>query len=373
MKQLGVQDLDLAGKRVLIRVDFNVPQDGEGRITDDTRIRAALPTIEYVLEQGGKPILMSHLGRPKGKVVPALTLKPVAERLAELLGRKVAMEPDDGDVVMLENLRFHPEEEKPGPEFIAELAKKGDLYVDDAFGTAHRAHASVVGVAEAMPQAAAGFLLQKEIEFLGETLLHPKRPFAAIIGGAKVSSKLGVLKALAEKVDLLLIGGGMAYTFLKAKGIEVGNSLLEEELIDDAREIMQVCERRGIVLSLPVDFRVEGGEVVVREIPPGKEGLDAGPATIDKWRQLLADAKTILWNGPVGVFEREEFAGGTFALAETLAASSAITIIGGGDSVAAVKKAGLAEKMSHISTGGGATLEYIEFGTLPGLEALSTK
>ncbi len=368
MKQLSVQDLELKGKRVLIRVDFNVPQDELGNITDDTRIRAAVPTIEYVLKQGGKPVLMSHLGRPKGKVVPALTLKPCAERLAKLLGQPVALEPKEGEITMLENLRFHPEEEKPTPAFIKWLAGHGDVYVNDAFGTAHRAHASVVGVAKEMPQAAAGLLLQKEIEFLGEALLNPMRPFVAIIGGAKVSSKLGVLKALAGKVDTLLIGGGMAYTFLKSRGIEVGDSLLEEDLVGAAREIDQSCK-----ISLPIDVRLDTGEVieVAGGIPKGRSGLDAGPATLQAWRPAIASAHTILWNGPLGVFEKEEFAKGTFALARLIADSKAVTIVGGGDSVAAVKQAGVAEKISHISTGGGAALEYIENGTLPGLEALT--
>lgn len=370
MKQLSVQDLELKDKRVLIRVDFNVPQDENGNITDDTRIRAALPTIEYVLAQGGRPVLMSHLGRPKGKVVPALTLKPCAQRLGELLDREVAMEPEEGEITLLENLRFHPEEEKPTPEFIAELASRGDLYVNDAFGTAHRAHASVVGVARAMPQAAAGLLLQKEIDFLGGALLDPKRPFIAIVGGAKVSSKLGVLKALAQKVDTLLIGGGMAYTFLKARGIEVGKSLLEEELMDEAREITRACKE----LLLPVDVRLETGEVVaIDQIPADKGALDVGPETIEAWRPFLSSAKTVLWNGPVGVFEDPQFSKGTFALARAVADSPAITVVGGGDSVAAINQAGVAENISHISTGGGAALEYIEFGTLSGIEALSTK
>lgn len=355
---------------MLIRVDFNVPQDADGNITDDTRIRAALPTIECVLKQGGRPVIMSHLGRPKGKVVPALTLRPCANRLAELLGRPVALEPEKGEITMLENLRFHPEEEKPTAEFIRWLAGHGDVYVNDAFGTAHRAHASVVGVAKAMPQAAAGFLLQKEIDFLGEALLNPKHPFVAIIGGAKVSSKLGVLKALAGKVDTLLIGGGMAYTFLKSRGIEVGDSLLEEDLVDAAREIDQSCN-----VTLPIDVRLDTGEVieVAGGIPPGRSGLDAGPATIEAWRPTIDGAKTILWNGPLGVFEKPQFAEGTFAIARIIADADAVTIVGGGDSVAAVKQAGVAEKMSHISTGGGAALAYIENGTLPGLEALSVK
>ncbi len=358
----GIQDLELKGKRVLIRVDFNVPLDDAGNITDDTRIQAALPTIKYVLEQGGTPILMSHLGRPKGRVVESLRMAPVQKRIDELLGQHVEL---------LENLRFRIGETKPEqePEFASELAKLGDVYINDAFGTAHRAHTSTVKVAELFEEKGAGFLLQKEIEFLGKDHEHP---FVAIIGGAKVSTKVGVLKALSKKVDRLLVGGAMAFTFLKAQGLPVGKSLVEDEFLETACEIEKLVE-------LPVDYvcaaKCEAGTklqtVDAKDgIPDKMMGLDVGPKTLEKWKQELQSVRTIFWNGPLGVFEIPDFSKGTFGLAKILADSSATTIIGGGDSVAAVNAVGLGGQMSHISTGGGASLEYIELGTLPGIEAL---
>lgn len=374
-----------------MRVDFNVPLEG-GKITDDSRIQAALPSIRYVLENGGALILMSHLGRPKG-VSPELSLKVCANRLGELLGvpiklseqpvgidaeRKAkALKP--GEVLLLENLRFSPFEEQPekNPQFAKELASYGDLYVDDAFGTAHRAHASVTEVAKLFPgKSAAGFLMQKEIKYLGESLLNPKRPFVALIGGAKVSTKMGVLNALLEKVDLLLIGGAMAYTFLKALGYKVGDSLVEESLLEDALSIYKKFETR---LVLPVDvvvateFRNDAPSKVVKvqEIEEGWQGMDIGPETIKRFEEELKKGATVLWNGPLGVFEMPHFSKGTEAIAQYLSTLNCTTIIGGGDSVAAIQNAGLSEKFTHLSTGGGASLEYIELGTLPGIEVLS--
>lgn len=374
MGKLGVQNLNLAGKRVLIRVDFNVPLDG-GRISDDTRIRAALPTIQYVLDQGAQPILMSHLGRPKGRVVPELSLKPCADRLSELLGRPVDME-SGPDVVLLENLRFHKEEEAGDVAFAEKLAELGDCYINDAFGTAHRAHASTVVITQFFPKAsAAGFLMQKEMEFLGETLGDPKRPFVAVVGGAKVSSKLGVLKSLIDKADMVLIGGAMAFTFLRAEGVHVGRSLIEPDLIPTAKELLL---SRNIHLPIDVAATNEISEdaewevVDLKEgIPPDLIGVDVGPQTIEAWRLLIEPAETILWNGPLGIFEIHDFATGTFAMANLLSHSNATTVVGGGDSVAAVQQAGVAARMNHISTGGGASLEFIEHGTLPGIEALT--
>ncbi|MGE3954805.1 MAG: phosphoglycerate kinase [Parachlamydiales bacterium] len=386
----GLKDLDVRGRRVLVRVDFNVPLKN-GRVADATRIEAALPTIRYLLERGGRPILMSHLGRPKGERDPAYSLAPCLPVLERALhcpvhfasdcvgpeAERLAATLKPGEVLLLENLRFHPGEERPEsePDFIEQLANLGDCYVDDAFGTAHRAHASVTGVVPYFPgRAAAGFLLEKEIAFLGEALLRPKRPFYAIIGGAKVSSKLGVLKALVAKADKVFIGGGMAYTFLKGQGLSVGRSLIEEELIPTTREIM------GPKIILPTDVIVakeiseEATTSVVKladGIPEDLEGLDVGPETIKAWAKELQDAQTLFWNGPLGVFEVAPFSSGTFAMAKILADSEAITIVGGGDSIAAINKSGVASQIDHISTGGGAALEYIEFGTLPGLDALN--
>ncbi len=397
MAKLGLQDLELKDKRVLVRVDFNVPLDENGHITDETRITASLPTLRYILSQGGKPILMSHLGRPKGVRNERLSLKPCAEALSFYLAIPVHLAPDcigplvekmaqemgQDEVLLLENLRFHRGEEHPDeePGFAGQLAKLGDVYVDDAFGTAHRAHASTVACAKLFPTtAAAGCLLAAELRFLGEALLHPKRPFVALIGGAKVSTKLGVLKALSRKVDTLLIGGGMAYTFLKARGIEVGGSLVEDDALDQARLIMEECLKSGVTLLLPEDLVIAAefknetlAEIVpTREgIPKGWQGLDIGPATVRGWIPLLKAAATIFWNGPVGVFEFPQFARGTFEIAKILTECDGITIVGGGDSLAAVNASGLADQIDHLSTGGGAALEFIEYGHLPGVDALT--
>jgi len=399
MAKLSLSDLNLKDKKVLMRVDFNVPLDKSGHITDDTRIKAALPSIEYVLKQGGSLILMSHLGRPKEKKTPEFSLKPCAKRLSELLGKTVIMAPDcigpevvklakalkPREVMLLENLRFHKGEEHPeeDPSFAKQLAELGDIYVNDAFGTAHRAHSSTATIAQYFPhKAAAGFLMEKEIEFLGDTFNKPAHPFYAIIGGAKISSKIGVLKALISKVDGLLIGGAMAYTFFKAKGISVGNSLVEEDQIDIAKKLMEECRKKGVKLLLPVDNvvadkPVNGAKTQLVEsskgIPNGYQGVDIGPKTIQLFKDQLKDAALIFWNGPLGIFEQSDFAKGTLAIAEALAASKAITVVGGGDSVAAVQTLRLADKMTHISTGGGASLEYIEYGQLPGIEALSDR
>jgi phosphoglycerate kinase len=395
MNKKTVRDVDVQGKRVLMRVDFNVPlasgtRDGNP-ITDDTRIRAALPTIEYLLDQGAALVLMSHLGRPKGEVKPELSLAPVAARLGELLGQDVQLAPDcvgaeveamaealePGQVLLLENTRFHKSEEKNSPEMGEQLAKLGELYVNDAFGAAHRAHASTAGVAEHLP-AVAGLLMEKEIEFLGGAVEDPARPYVAIIGGAKISDKIGVIRNLLAKVDALLIGGGMANTFLAAKGYEMGDSLVEADSIDVAKELM---EQGGDKLVLPVDgvvaddFSADANHKVVPvdEVEPGWRILDIGPKTVELFKDKLAGAQTVVWNGPMGVFEFEPFAAGTTAVAEMVADSDTISIIGGGDSVAAIQQAGLSEKMSHISTGGGASLEMLEGKVLPGLAALDDK
>ena len=398
MAKLTVKDLDLGGKRVLMRVDFNVPLDESQRITDDSRIRAALPTIKYVLKQGGKLILISHLGRPKGKVVPSLSLRPAVERLARLLDRPVARASDcvgpevekmvgslgPGEVLLLENLRFRPGETANDREFARELARLGDLYVNDAFGTAHRAHASTVGVTEFLFPCAAGFLLEKEIRYLGGALSQPQRPFVAILGGAKISGKIDVIENLLDKVDSLLIGGGMGYTFFKAKGLEIGKSLLDAEKVDLAGETLRKAEASGVELLLPVDCVIADNfsndantQVVKREgILPDWEALDIGPKTVALFKERITTARTIVWNGPMGVFEMDRFAVGTNAIAGALAEvtqKGTVTIIGGGDTAAAVTRTGLQEKMSHISTGGGASLEYLEGKTLPGIEALTEK
>jgi phosphoglycerate kinase len=395
MNKQTVRDLDVRGKRVLERVDFNVPQDkATGAITDDARIRAALPTIRYLLEQHARLVLCSHLGRPDGKVVEKLRLMPCAVRLSELLGQPVAMAPDcvgpeaeaavaaiePGQVVLLENLRFHTGEEANDPAFAKALAALGDVYVNDAFGTAHRAHASTEGVAHYLP-AVAGLLMEKEIDYLGRALEAPIRPFVAIIGGSKVSDKIGVLENLLGKVDALLIGGGMANTFLLAQGLTVGQSLAEADKVELAREVLAKAVAAEVRLVLPVDvvvadrFAADAAWRVapVSEVPAGWRILDIGPQTIASFCEELASARTVVWNGPLGVFEFPAFAMGTMSIARALAQIRATTIIGGGDSASAVEQAGVADRMSHISTGGGASLEFLEGKTLPGLAALMDK
>ena len=391
MNKKTLQDFNLENKRVLVREDLNVPLDENQNITDDTRIRAALPTINYLIEKGAKVIIVSHLGRPKGKVNPKYSLAPVAKRLSELLGRDVAFAKDcigeaaqeavdkmkAADVLLLENVRFHEGEEKNDPDFAKQLARLADIFINDAFGTSHRAHASTVGVADFLP-AGAGFLLQKEIEVMGKALENPERPFVAILGGAKVGDKIGVIKNLLNKVDTLLIGGGMAYTFLKSKGYEIGQSLLEEDKIDLAASLLKEAEEKNVKLLLPEDVVVtselkEGlphETVPVSEIPEDKMGVDIGEETRKKFAEAIKEAKTVVWNGPMGVFEIREYAQGTLAVADAMAKSEAVTIIGGGDSAAAVEQLGFAEAMTHISTGGGASLEFLEGKELPGIAAL---
>jgi len=386
-----VRDVEVKGKRVLVRVDFNVPMDKEGQVTDDTRIRAALPTIEYLVKGGARVILMSHLGRPKGEVNEKYRLNPVARRLQELLGRPVAKVDDcvgelplqavgqmqDGDVLLLENLRFYPGEEKNDERFARRLADLGDVYVNDAFGAAHRAHASTHGVAEFLP-AVAGFLMEKEINVLGQALVKPERPFVAVIGGAKVTDKIGIIGNLLQKVDTLIIGGGMANTFLKATGKSMGKSLLEADKLDLARELMVSAQDRGVQLLLPVDLVVapavspdaESRVVPVDDVPEDWMALDIGPQSVSLFAGALKGAATVIWNGPMGVFEMEPFAAGTLAVAKALAECPGTTIIGGGDSAAAVEKAGVADQITHISTGGGASLEFLEGKVLPGVAAL---
>jgi len=395
MNKKTIRDIDLKGKRVLMRVDFNVPLK-DGKVTDDTRIQAALPTIQQVLGQGASLVLMSHLGRAKGKPVPELRMDPVALRLAELLGRPVTKLDDcvgpmveatckalrPGDVVLLENTRFHAEEEANDPAFSAQLAGLGDVYVDDAFGSAHRAHASTEGVARAIRQrggaAVAGFLMEKELEFLGRAVENPERPFVAIMGGAKISDKITVIERLLELCDRLLIGGGMANTFFKAMGYEMGDSLVEAEAVDQAKSLLDKGKSR---LVLPVDVVIADAfddaartQVVAPDgVPAGWRVLDVGPKTLTTFESALAGARTVLWNGPLGAFEMPNFAKGTFALAKILANLQATTIVGGGDSASAVKKSGLAEKFTHISTGGGASLEFLEGQVLPGVAVLDDK
>jgi phosphoglycerate kinase len=397
--KLNIQDLDLRGKKVLIRVDYNVPLENS-KITDDTRIRETLPTIQYTLDRGGIPILMSHLGRPKGQPDPHLSLAPCANRLSELLKKPVKMASDccggeveklvsrlkSGDIVLLENLRFHVGEENPSkePSFVSALAKLGDVYVDDAFGCAHRPHASIVEITDFFPdRSAAGFLMQKELTYLGSTLLNPKRPFYAVLGGAKISTKFRVLESLMQKADVLLIGGAMANTFLKSEEVEIGDSLFERDFIPVARELLDVSIQPHCRIILPVDLVVADAInskantkiVSVSEgVPKGYKAVDIGPQTVQRYSDELQKAATVFWNGPLGIFECAPFAKGTNGIAKTVAnLSSAITIVGGGDSIAAIEQFGLTDQITHISTGGGASLEFIEFGTLPGIEALSNK
>lgn len=393
-----VEDLDVRGKRVLVRVDFNVPQskDGSGKITDDARIVAALPTIEYLRKNGARVILMSHLGRPKDGYDPVYSMKPIADRLAELLKDKVyflasekvvddqvrerVSELKDGQVALLENTRFVKGETKNDPEFAKDLASLADLFVNDAFGTSHRAHSSNVGVASVLPSAL-GYLVEKEVRIMGGALEDPKRPFVAILGGAKVSDKIGVIRNLLNKVDTILIGGGMAYTFQKALGFEVGTSLLEEDKIDLAKELMTDAEKKGVKLLLPADGVIadavasgQNAEVVaIDQIPADKMSLDIGPKTAEIFTREILSAGTVVWNGPMGVFEIPEFAKGTLAIAKAMAESDAITIVGGGDSAAAVEQAGYKDQMSHVSTGGGASLELLEGKDLPGIAAIDDK
>ena len=395
MAKKTVRDIDVAGKKVFVRVDFNVPIDADGNVSDDKRIVAALPTIKYLLENNAKVILCSHLGRPKGKVNKEFTLAPVAKRLAELLpDTKITFAEDtigpsaraaidtlkDGEIVLLENVRFYAEEEKNDPAFAKELASLADVYVSDAFGTVHRAHASTAGIAAYIP-AVAGFLIGKELDIMGKALEDPERPFIAILGGAKVSDKIGVIKNLLSKCDCLVIGGGMAYTFLKAQGHSIGNSLLDSENIGLASDLLKEAEEKKVAMLLPEDhviadrFDAEADKKVTDgvDIPDGWMGMDIGPKTIAKYADAIKKAKTVVWNGPMGVFEFKPFAEGTQKIAEACAECGGVTIVGGGDSASAVKKLGYADKITHISTGGGASLEFLEGKVLPGVAALNDK
>ncbi|GGM36162.1 phosphoglycerate kinase [Paraliobacillus quinghaiensis] len=393
MNKLTIKDLDVKGKKVFCRVDFNVPMSN-GEVTDDTRIKAAVPTIEYLVKQGAKVVLSSHLGRPEGQVVEELRLDSVAKRLSDLLNQTVTKTDEvfgpevdkaigamaDGDVVLIENVRFNPGETKNDPELAKEFAKMGDYYVNDAFGAAHRAHASTAGVAEHLTSAA-GFLLEKELEVLGKALSNPDRPFTAIIGGAKVKDKIGVIDHLLDKVDNLIIGGGLSYTFIKAQGYEIGQSLLEEDKIELAKEFIQKAKDKGVNMVLPVDaivaddFSKDANTKVadITDIPADWQGLDIGPKTIETYEKLVKESKLVIWNGPMGVFELEPFSKGTIGVAKALAETNGYTVIGGGDSAAAVEKFELADKMDHISTGGGASLEFMEGKVLPGVAALTDK
>lgn len=397
MNKKTIRDVDVKGKKVLVRCDFNVPLDENGKITDDTRITAAVPTIKYLMSQGAKVILCSHLGRPKGEVNKKYSLKPVAEELTDILDTDVRFAEDvtgdsaksttenlkDGDVALLENVRFDPREEKNDDTLAMELADLSDgIYVNDAFGTAHRAHSSTEGVAHHVDEAVAGLLMEKEIEFLGGTLENPDEPFVAILGGAKVSDKIGVIENLLDKVDEILIGGGMAFTFLKAKGYDIGNSLCEEDKVKEAKAIMKKADDMGVKITLPKDVRVskefsnEAPDKLVDsdKIPEGYQGLDIGPKTFMKFADVLAGANTILWNGPLGVCEFEKYRIGTEQVAEAIAQNEhAVSVVGGGDSVAAIKKLGLEDNFTHISTGGGASLEFLEGKKLPGIECLQDK
>jgi phosphoglycerate kinase len=387
-----IDEIEIAGKRLFIRVDFNVPLGDDGEVKDDTRIKAALPTIRYAVEKGAKVILASHLGRPKGTVMPELSLAPVARRLSGLLGKEVMMAPDcvgeqvkslveklqEGEVLLLENLRFHAEETANDPEFSKQLAGLADIYVNDAFGAAHRAHASTEGITHHLEVVVSGFLMKKEIEYLINALVAPERPFVAILGGAKVSDKIGVVKNLMGKVDTILIGGGMAYTFLRARGYEVGRSLVEDDKVPLAKGILKEAQERKVDLRLPLDVVVakdftpdaEHKVVTIKEIPAGWTAMGIGPQTVEAFAAVIQGAKTIVWNGPLGVFEMKAFAAGNEAVAKAVVASRALSIVGGGDSIAALNALGLTDKITHISTGGGATLELLEGKTLPGIAVL---
>ncbi|MEI3233492.1 MAG: phosphoglycerate kinase [Intestinibacter bartlettii] len=392
-----IEDINVAGKKVLVRCDFNVPLQ-DGVITDENRLVGALPTIKYLIAQGAKVILCSHLGKPKGEPKPELSLAPVAKRLSEMLGQEVVFAADanvvgenakaavsnmkDGDVVLLENTRYRKEETKNEENFSKELASLAEIFVNDAFGTAHRAHCSTVGAGQFLEERACGYLIQKELKFLGEAVANPVRPFTAILGGAKVSDKINVINQLLDKVDNLIIGGGMAYTFLKSQGYEIGDSLLEADKVDYAKEMIEKAEAKGVKLYLPVDFKTADrfaadAEVAITEdqnIADGYQGLDIGPKTVEKFVDVVNNSKTIVWNGPMGVFEFEAFAGGTLAIAKAMAAlEDATTVIGGGDSAAAVNQLGFGDKMTHVSTGGGASLEFLEGKELPGIAALDNK
>jgi phosphoglycerate kinase len=396
MKKLTIDNVDLKNKKVLVRVDFNVPLDENQNITDDIRIRASLPTINKIISEGGKAILMSHLGRPKGDRNPKFSLKPTAIRLGELIGKKVLFTDDcigtevdqkvesmkPGDVLQLENVRFHIGETKNDPDLAGQLASLGDVYINDAFGTAHRAHASTEGVTKYISTCAAGYLMEKELNYLGSALANPKRPYCAILGGAKISGKIDVINNLIDKVDTIIVGGGMAFTFFKAQGKQIGKSLLEEEKLELAAEILKKIGNSKVNLLLPVDVVVSGefdndspsDTVSVDNIPIDKMGLDIGSETIKLFSDELLKSKTIVWNGPMGVFEMDNFAKGTFAIARALAEATekgAVTVIGGGDSAAAISKAGLSDSVSHVSTGGGASLEFLEGKILPGVAALN--
>jgi len=398
LNKLTIDDIDLTGKRVLTRVDFNVPL-ADGKVADDTRISATIPTIQKIISSGGKAVLMSHLGRPKGAKNPELSLKPVAIRLSQLMGIKVGFVNNcigktvlgkidklkDGGILLLENLRFHKGEEANDIKFAEKLSKAGDVFVNDAFGTAHRAHASTAGVAQFIPTAVAGYLMKKEIDYLGMALENPHRPFIAILGGAKISCKIDVIENLLDKVDSLLIGGGMAFTFFKAKRFEIGKSLLDEEKVSEAANLLLLAENRQLDIVLPVDIMVtpdfnadvpETDIVSAVSIGPEMIGVDIGPRTVDRFKKIINDAGTVVWNGPMGIFEKPPFAKGTFEIARVMAEATergCTTIVGGGDSAAAVTKAGLADEMSHVSTGGGASLEFLEGKRLPGVDALNTK
>jgi len=394
MNKKTVKDIEVSGKKVLVRCDFNVPQDENGNITDNRRIISSLETIKYLLDNNAKVILCSHLGRPKGEIKKEFSLAPVAKELSKLLNKEVKLASDvigesakkmtkdmkEGEIVLLENVRFHREETDNDPEFAKKLASLAEIFVNDAFGTAHRAHASTAGIANYLP-AVAGFLIEKEISFMGKALEEPERPFMAILGGRKVSDKIGVIEALLEKVDTLMIGGAMAYTFFKSMGYNVGNSICELDKLDLAKQLMEKANQKGVKFMLPVDTKIgrefskdtESKTVSYKEIPDEWEGFDIGPETIKIYKEELQKAKTVIWNGPVGLFEFDQFAIGTNEIAKALTTLDAITIIGGGDSAAAVEKAGLSDKITHISTGGGASLEFLEGKKLPGIECLQDK